>query len=74
MCFEVYPSIKPNIEVIQDLRIQLTESRKTLRDEIAIAALTGILTWPILPTEKEDAVVKAYEYADMMLEVRNKEN
>lgn len=43
---------------------------KTLRDEFAMAALSGMLSKPIGRTFTS-AAVAAYRYADAMLEARN---
>lgn len=47
---------------------------KTLRDEIAIAALQGLLANPALDfiIGPEDFASEAYEYADAMLAQRDK--
>ena len=43
-------------------------SEPTLRDQFAMAALTGILARR--PTSREDAAEEAYAYADAMMEAR----
>jgi len=44
---------------------------KTLRDELAMAALTGMLSEPDLTWDhKQDKASHAYEFADAMLKAR----
>jgi len=53
---------------IDDLHARL-KATKTLRDEFAMAALSGAIgTWVLTP---EDAACAAYAFADAMLEARN---
>ena len=53
---------------IRELREQLVRERRNLRDDFAMAALSGILSRGIL---NEAAALKAYSVADAMLERRN---
>lgn len=45
---------------------------KELRDEFALAALTGILSDPNSAGSNEYIAAQAYDYADAMLEARKK--
>lgn len=52
-----------------------TEPAKTLRDQFAMAALSGMLSdYRVVMVDRTGATVAsaAYEYADAMLEARNK--
>jgi hypothetical protein len=55
---------------IANLKRQLEEQRKTLRDEFAMAALTGFLSHPDAGFNVESSAQVAFQYADAMLEAR----
>lgn len=59
--------INEQAAVIRELREQMVSERRNLRDDFAIAALTGLVTRIEAPTA---ATRKAYAIADLMLEER----
>ena len=69
---EVISGLKGHIEILQ---VQLELSKKDLRDQFALAALTGFLRTEQTGESILEAHAKiAYKAADVMLEERNKVN
>jgi hypothetical protein len=57
-------------EKIDSLLRQLKEQRCRLRDELAMAALTGLIINPMTCTTDVPISARAYELADAMLKTR----
>ncbi len=63
------------VSIIQDLHKQIiveNTEQKTLRDEMAMAALSGMLGHPETNGFYDDFARHAYAYADAMMEARKK--
>jgi hypothetical protein len=55
------------------LKAQLLDAKKCLRDEFAMAALTGFLCCDIRDEwDKNNLAATSYKYADAMMEARKK--
>lgn len=57
-------------EIVAEAAMKHAEERSRLRDELAMAALTGLLASRTYAT-KEEAARDAYEQADACMKVRN---
>ena len=62
---------KQRISELEAEIARLKEAQPTLRDQFAMAALTGILSDPELNQPMHHLVKIAYNYADAMLEARD---
>ena len=62
---------KQRISELEAEIVRLKEAQPTLRDQFAMAALTGIIPLVKKDDDMADVAKEAYHYADFMMEVRN---
>lgn len=65
---------KQRISELEAEIARLREAQPTLRDQFAMAALTGLLSDTDRDFTYGTAAIRAYEIADIMLEVRDEED
>jgi hypothetical protein len=62
-----------NDDLLEDVVLcvqKMMDKETALRDQFAMAALTGLLSDPVRDADSADYAECAYEYADAMLEAR----
>ena len=65
---------KQRISELEAEIARLREAQPTLRDQFAMAALTGLLSDTDRDVTYGTAAIRAYDIADIMLEVRDEED